>query len=379
LANTHILKSISAQIRKVFNGEEVSWPDKDGTFEKELFQVLLSHQLIPLIHNKDYQTGCCSDWPDSLRSKIADIARQEIAIELIKQKDVNFVLNLMDRNNIHPLLIKGTPLSYTLYPAAGLRPRGDTDLLICKKDSNKVAKLMKEAGYQCLFEISADFLSSQTTFYKYDSKNIYHAYDIHWQISNIKCPFSRQLNYETLIKTTQVIPELGSNAKTLNNLDAMLLACFHRAAHFPYDGERLIWLYDIHLLAENISENDLQELFLKAQKLKISTICSDAIFTAQDWFNTTLPERTIAQFKSPNNSEISASFLKQGRSSGIKNRAIMAFRELPSWSERFQYVIEKLFPPMEYMIWRYNTKKKYLLYYFYFYRILYGIYVLIKG
>jgi len=370
---------ITTLIKNVFSGEQAQWPEWESTIEADFLEIIIAHRLVPIIHYQDYKTGCCRDWPDSLRSKIADIARQETAIELGREKELRSVLELLKENKIYPLLMKGTPLSYVLYPTPGLRPRCDTDLLIRKEDKSKVTDLMKASGYQSFFEVSADFLSSQRTLHKRDNMNIYHAYDFHWQISNITCPFSRELTYEKLIDSAHVIDELGDNAKTLGKVDAILLACFHRAAHYPYSGECLIWLYDIHLLIENISENKLLELYKKAQKLEITSICADAIFTAQEWFNTAIPERITLQFESPNNSEISASYLKLSRPSGIKNRAIMAFRELPSWSERIQYINEKLFPPIGYMLWRYNIKSRYLLPFFYFYRFFYGIYIFIRG
>ena len=52
----------------------------------------------------------------------------------------------LDNIGIHPLLIKGTPLSYSLYPTSGLRPRCDTDFLIPQGDVDTTAEGAVFAG-----------------------------------------------------------------------------------------------------------------------------------------------------------------------------------------------------------------------------------------
>ncbi len=159
----------------------------------------------------------------------------------------------------------------------------------------------------------------------------------------------------------------------------MLLACFHRTVHYSHNEERLIWLYDIHLLAESMSENEFHSFYDKASKFKIITLCKDAITNARDWFNTSLPEWYFSRFNLPEIPETSATLLQPGRLNGIYNRALFELKDLSTWPERVKYLLEKIFPSESYMTWRYNIKSKFLLPFYYLYRIFYGLFIFIKG
>ena len=366
-------------ITALFRGEDTSWAQWQPRVDEDLIQLLAGHGLVPVLYNLVHQTGCFADWPEELRTMIADMAKQEAALELARKNELMRMLASMEENEIHPLLFKGSALGYSLYPAPGMRPRSDHDLLIAKADRSRVAALMKAAGYQPLFEVDADFLSAQTVFYKIDGMNIRHAFDVHWEITNLHGAFSRAFEYSHLMETARPIPALGDNARTLSNIDALLLACYHRAVHYAYSGEFLIWLYDIHLLLQALADTEVDTLMDRSRTLEIVSVCKDAIITAREWFNTPITEEMVVWLNDPEAADVSSSLLQPGRDSGIKSHALMTLKALPSWRERIGYLLQNLFPPVDYMMWRYHLKHKYQLLYYYCYRMLYGVYVLIKN
>ena len=65
--------------------------------------------------------------------------------------------------------------------------------------------------------------------------------------------------------------------------DALLLACMHRVAHH-HDNERLIWLYDIHLLRERMSRDEHAAFWRLAAERRVVTICERSIALAEEWF-----------------------------------------------------------------------------------------------
>lgn len=302
---------------------------------------------------------------------------QEATFDLLIESELKKVLQAMDDISIHPVLIKGASLSYTLYPASGLRPRCDTDLLIADEDIDKTIQLMKQLGYESAYDANVGF-SLQMTFTKQDKLKVSHAYDIHWRINNRYRAFSDELSYSRLSSDGMEIPQLSQNAITLNNIDALLLACFHRAGHFSHNGDRLIWLYDIHLLMGTLDEHQFDLFYQKAKKLTIVTICSDAILTAQDWFNTSLTESRLKQLNTLPESEVSTAYLVTGREGGIKHHALLELKDLPQALGKLRYVFQKVFPPVNYMLWRYNTKQKYLVPFLYLYRLIYGCYIFVR-
>lgn len=362
-------------IASLFNDEKMPWSQWQGTVDDTLIELLIQHAMVPLVHNLAHQTGCLADWPDDLKEKLADIARQEAAIELARKNDIQRVLAQLDTHAIHPLLLKGTPLSYLLYPAPVLRPRSDTDLLIRVEDKDRVAELFKDAGYQPYFEINTNYLSTQTAYTRKDTMQITHAYDVHWKISNINAAFSNALTYEKLIDRSQTVPKLGKNSRTIGPAESLLLACFHRAVNYAHSGEYLIALYDIHLLVNYLDENEFRLACDYAEQFKILTIFKDAILNAQHWFNTVLPAWVKAFLSETTQPDASADYLQTEKVSGIKKHAMIELRTLKSWQDRTHYILEKIFPPKAYMFWRYNTRNIYLLPFLYGYRLIYGIYI----
>ena len=369
---------VETLLKQIFKGDDPSWTGASDVTVDSFLDALNSHGMAPVFWYWINQHGFCKDWPGSLLSEIKNTTMQEAASDMLLELELKKVLQAMDDIVIHPVLIKGTPLSYTLYPGPGLRPRCDSDLLIAKEDVSKVSALMEQLGYQIYYDADVEFISTQSTFEKQGSLGQTYAYDIHWQINNNSRSFSAELNYSHLFSTSKAIPRLGQNARTLDTIDALLLACFHRAGHFSHSGDRLIWLYDIHLLMNALDEHEFDLFYQRAKKIEIVTICADAILTAQDWFSTSITESRMKRLITLPEIEASTVYLTSGRQIGIKNHALLELKELSSMRDKFHYLFEKIFPPVNYMLWRYDTKRKYLLPFLYLYRFIYGIYIFVK-
>src|SRR5207237_9649788 len=128
-----------------------------------------------------------------------------------------------------------------LYPAPELRPGGDTDLLIAESDGDDVRALMRELGYATQLTSGDTLAVRQQSFSRGG-----HVYDVHWDVCN--SPVLRDaLPAAEVISRAIVAPRIAANALAPSHVDALLLGCIHRVVHH-HDNERLIWLYDIHLL-----------------------------------------------------------------------------------------------------------------------------------
>jgi len=316
-----VSESVETLLKQIFKGADPCWTEGGDASVASFLDGLNFHGLTPVFSYWINQHGFCKDWPDSLLSAIKKVAMQEVASDMLVRLELKKVLQVLLEIGIQPVLLKGTPLSFSLYPQPGLRPRCDTDLLIAKEDMTNVSELMVQLGYESLYDAKVELISSQMTFIKKGKLKVSHAYDVHWRISNARRSFSEELNYSDLHKDALEISRLGPNAKTLSNINALLLACFHRAVHFSYEGDRLIWLYDIHLLVGGLDEHQFDLFYQKAKKMEIITICSDAILTAQDWFNTSLTVAMLERLSKLPVSEPSTAYLTAGRQAVIKSNS----------------------------------------------------------
>ena len=362
-------------LHQVFLDQDVGWPAHGRLSEEDFFRDVVSQGMAPLLFRK-LAKGAGGTWSQSLVRRLRELALRQAAFDLVVEVDLRQLLDAFAQIDIRPLLLKGTPLSYTLYPEPGLRPRCDTDLLIPESGRDKAAALMKKTGYTPLHEARIDYIKTQMSYARKTAQGITCRYDIHWQVSDCNRQFSRDFVSGRLFEQADPVPSLGENARTLSKVDALIFACIHRAGHFSYSGDRLIWLYDIHLLCQALTSQEAIRLHQRAKELRIASLCVDALLTAQSWFGTVFSEELQTFLQDEIEYENSSLLLGNSRNDGIKTRALLELRSLPTWKKRVLYLLQNLFPPAEFMLWRYHTEKKFLLPWLYLRRYLEGVMIL---
>ncbi len=375
----HLHSQTAPFLRRIFIDGDLCWPTGDEELSGDnFFRDLCSQGMVPIL----YRTVSASDnrdlFPGQLLAQMKSYSMHHAAMEILSEMDISNLLTEMAGIGVQPLLIKGTPLSHTLYPAPGLRPRCDTDMLIAGAERSRVTDLLTGMGYQALHGGGGEYLSSQMSFSRPDSHGQNHSYDIHWQLSNNNRAFSRAFGDDRLFASAIPVPTLGKYARTMNHGNALLYACFHRAGHFSHSGDRLIWLYDIHLLCQTLSEEEVHDFCSRARELTITGLCIDAVTVARSWFGTKLPPELELLLREDSGAEASNLYLKTGREDGIKNHALLELAGMPDWREKFKFLLQNAFPPVKYMLWRYNTEQKLLLPWLYLKRLLEGVFIFLR-
>ncbi|HEY7162753.1 MAG TPA: nucleotidyltransferase family protein, partial [Acidobacteriota bacterium] len=278
---------MEALLKSALQGEIVSWPTA-RTDELRFLEFTLQNGIQPLLHYFLRQSQSLQKWPEQIHNALESEAKRQIAIDTFRDRNLKDVLESFAEQNIFPLLLKGTPLAYLYYPDSSLRPRCDTDLLIRKEDLEKVEAILKKSGYSRSNSVSGNFIRHQFLYCKSDLSSVGCDLDIHWKISNPSL-FADIFNFDELQSRSIGIARLSEYARTLSPADSLLMACLHRVAHH-HNMERLIWLYDIHLLAKDLTQNQFDEFCERAAQKKLMKICWNGLLTAQSWFNTNLPQ-----------------------------------------------------------------------------------------
>jgi len=177
-------------------------------------------------------------------------------------------------------------------------------------------------------------------------------------------------SYEEFVQHAIPIPSLGVNARTLEPVHALLLACMHRVGHLKGGtGNRLLWLYDIHLLAGQFSEKQwmvFEELTLERN---LESVCLDSIETTRKAFKTKIPENILQTLRSKSRK---GGYAPQNANQ-IWQAQLMNLRSLPGWRARIKLLREQFFPPSKYMLEKYQIKYPVLLPAYYVLRIIQGI------
>src|SRR5262249_47675622 len=137
-----------------------------------------------------------------------------------------------------------------------------------------------------------------------------HRFDCHWKIST-QPVFAEALTFDEVVGRTIPLPALGAHARTLSPVDALLLAAIHPVMHHR-NADVLIWIYDIHLLASALAEDDWERFAELAIVKKMSAVCAQQLRIAHEAFGTPIPEHAIARL-SVDRGEPSAAYLRRDR------------------------------------------------------------------
>jgi hypothetical protein len=322
---------LRAPLRALLRGEKADWPvDVDAD---EAIESIVQNGLGPLVY------AGLPDWP--VRASLRDVAIRAAAGETARLADLRAVLTAFGASGIRVLIIKGTGLAYDIYAAPELRPRGDTDLLIRESDLDAVRTIFHDRGYASPLGSGDTLAVRQESFTRCG-----HVYDVHWDVAN--SPVVRDaLPFEELLSRAMTIARIAPNALALSHVDALLLACIHRVVHH-HDIERLIWLYDIHLLRAAMTAAEHARFWRMAADRGLVAICERSIALADDWFAAAPHDRASDWLTHSERSrdEPSAAFLDRSRTrGGVLAEDLKAL----SWRGRLRRMRELALPPIGFM------------------------------
>ena len=328
----------------LLRGEAVPWASL-GAEASEVVAACIEDDLAGLVH-LELTRRSAPDWPASVREELEREARADVVREALRRRELVAALSALAGAGVRPILLKGTPLAYTIYEEPRLRRRSDTDLLIRRSEREAVQRVMRASGYAVTNLSDGEFLFHQFELAKDDALGVSHALDFHWKIS-AESVFADLLGYEELAAASVALPTLGPDARGAGPVHALLLACIHPVMHHR-NWERLLWLYDIHLLASRLSPEALDAFAALAVHRRVAAICAHEMERARARLGTRVSDRVLASLAAGKaRSEPSAAYLEPGR--GWSEELRSSLRGLPRWRDRLGLLREVAFPAPAYM------------------------------
>jgi hypothetical protein len=298
--------------------------------------------VLPLVRERLARTPGA---PARLAAALASSARREATADLVREVELVALARAMSAAVAGALIMKGAQLAYSHYPRPDLRPRMDTDVLVAPDGRPAAHQCLVDLGYEPVDQVAGDLVMYQALYVKRRDGVPVHAVDLHWRLANPQ-RFGGVLTHAELAAASQPIPGLGA-ARGLANTHALLVACIHPIAHHP-NAQRLIWHYDIHLLAAGLTPDEWETFTTLAIDRRVNRVCRRSLELAAHFFGTTVPARTIARLGTAANVDAAtAAYLSPGRRQ--IHDAVWDFRALPSWVDRWRLVCQHLFPSAHYM------------------------------
>lgn len=352
---------------RLVRGNEAFAPGAEEWETKNLLEIGITQRVHLLITHRLQESGVFDRCPLAVREFLHAAVRVAALDDRAHAVELRGVLDRLAQANVHPILLKGISLAYTCYQRPYLRPHLDLDLLIRRQDLPTIRQVMEEARYSRPNQIEGDCIQHQCSYEKVGPAGINHAFDFHWRLANPEL-FADLPSFEDSERLAVAIPALGKNARGLGDVHALFLACVHQVAH--HRATELLWLYDIHLLAQRLTGVGWQEFEDLAAMTATRAVCNHGLGLAIEVYQTRVPEPVVAMLSKARN-EASAAFLRGGlREVDIQ---FMNFRNLRGWRARCRLVRQNLFPASSYVLKAYNVANRAWLPALYVHRIVSGV------
>lgn len=283
-------------LKAVFSGRSsVDLPVQSDSSWRKWQQAMDGHGLLPIIYNwlKDLPDSCVP--PPPLMAAIQQAYLREAALVAVRHRQLKRLLEPLSEVVQPILVLKGAALAETVYADPALRPATDIDLLVRPEGYAEARRVLQDVGYRSRKgrrPSQADWAGEEEFIFQ-DELNSFMV-DLHWTISPFAWPEQSQL-LETLFTNADVVETDGQRMSVLATTDALVHAALH-LIYANFENVRLIWVHDIHLLANVIEERgQWSEVFGTAVAQQGRLALVDALLLAQEWFGTPLPPGLLAR------------------------------------------------------------------------------------
>lgn len=360
----------------------VSWDDRTGqeiaaalmgqrvapTRPEAFARMAVRHHLAPLL----VRAGASSFLPPDVAERLVSATRPHVVLAPVRDRELARVLGGLHGEGIRTLLMKGAHLAHSCYPSAYLRVRTDADLLIRSADVPCTVATLARLGYRRQATQTGGLVLGQMLFDRDDMPGA--ALDVHWRAASPRLA-ARLLDLDDLFLRAVPVPALGPHAYGPCGTDALAIACVHQVAHH-LGQDRLLWMYDVHLLVESLEDIDADHFVHRSAERKMTRICQAVIGTAAGRFPSPRAAELVRRLGAAGGPEPSAALIE------ARSPLAAAFQDLrvqPRWSDRLHLAAGHLFPPAAYMRTAYAAGSRAPLLLLYLDRILRGIPRWVRG
>jgi len=324
------------------------------------------HGVLPLL--ADAAAAAC--WDRDILAAMRPSVAAETALAMLRERELRRVLASLAAAGMTPLLLKGAHLAFTLYPSPDRRPRLDTDLLIEEGDRDALKECLAALRYRPVPHVTGEVAFTQFQYRHVDESGASHTLDIHWRIAVPKA-FADRLTYDDLRRDAVAVPGLGPHALAPSPPLALIVACLHRTAHHG-TTTRLLWLYDIHLLAAALSGQDWELVVERAGLCGLTPVVAAGLEHAIARLGTVVPRHVLERLHAGDAAtEPDVLVFLHGVPPQIQVAA-SDWRRIPGARARLRFLQEHLFPPASYMRHRYGISSRVVLPFLYVHRAVTG-------
>ena len=223
------------------------------------------------------------------------------------ERQLREVVAAFDKGGVRILVLKGPAYGRTVYPDPALRPASDLDLLVRPDDMVQARTILEGLDYKCearLFN-AEESLYKDEKFSHCNNQRVYRVIELHWRLHTF-LGIRQEAQTEELFNRSIKVKTHSLTFEALDPVDALI----HTAINNAYghdDGMRLIWIYDIKMLALSLAvPGDWELLQKRSVEWRARRAVELSIEMARAWLGLRLPKdfADFTKWPQPTDSEI---------------------------------------------------------------------------
>lgn len=219
--------------------------------QKKIVDEVLRYQMGGLLYVKLRSENMISQIDRDVFHLLEGCWRTTASANMILFHQLKDILKKFRENKITSILLKGAYFSDKLYPSIGSRPMSDIDILIYRKDLNKVDEVLTKNGYYCRW--NKTWIDKFHYHYGYfpPLKNQFFL-EVHWLLAKPEPYFSQ--NIKSIFQRTAEYEIEGEMTKVMSPEDQVVYLSIHHAWSHGF-SVNLIQLYDLVLIFKKMEVN----------------------------------------------------------------------------------------------------------------------------
>jgi hypothetical protein len=283
-------EALDAWYRGLLLGKPIGAPDVPETVWQPWLQSVKAHGMAPLLYRWLQTMPASQRPPESMMAQLQEWQILLIASTSYRERELIKVLDILAQIGARPIVLKGTALAYTYYEQPTMRPSGDIDLLVLPAEYLAAREALLNAGYQLWRGGQVEQMewrSHEQFICPNGNGRQPYMIELHWALSAVTQTL-RETKVETMITRAKIVPGPSGEIAIFNRVDALIHACFHLIYTHP-NHLRLLWLYDIYLLAQQLNDEDWREALRLSVLWQARIPLKRSLELCAEWFGADFP------------------------------------------------------------------------------------------
>lgn len=246
------------------------------------------HGVLPLLYSR--LAGLDTILPSDYLRQLRDEYYINVAQNLAAVSELIVLLDTFKEYEIPVLPFKGVAFGNSVYGDVALRPAGDLDLLIHRRDLPRASQVLREYRYELKTPVQADGRPVWKGGYEYHFERSSDGMivEMRWRLTEPH--FRNDWGMESLWPQKRSSVLFGKHVSVLSPEHTLILLCLHGSKHH---WSRLIWICDVWQLLLSSPQLDWKQIFRDAKALGLSRTLSVGILLAVQLAGARVPGQVL--------------------------------------------------------------------------------------